>query len=212
MAELYVAFLWMLGGGVLLSLGPIGRALMSRIASRGINKHRWWASKFGVFALSSIAMCVVIFTIADILIHAFGFAEDGFFLSKSGLRSVAAFAFAFATGFLVLTVARQGIALVATENPDVLPFLGNVLLSGVHLIVAFAAVYVVAGLDDTDRAADYFEALYFSTVAFSTLGFGDVVPSVGISRLFAAVEAVLGNLHLAFFTAAGFFLISSTKG
>jgi len=40
--------------------------------------------------------------------------------------------------------------------------------------------------------------LYFSVVTFTTLGYGDIIP-LGISRLFAGIEALLGGFILAIF-------------
>ncbi len=48
--------------------------------------------------------------------------------------------------------------------------------------------------------SDFETALYFSTVAFSTLGFGDVIP-VAEWRLFAALEGVNGFLLIGWSTA-----------
>jgi len=47
---------------------------------------------------------------------------------------------------------------------------------------AYLAIGVVNGLE---------EAVYFSTVTFSTLGYGDITPAVGW-RVFAALEAMNG--------------------
>lgn len=43
------------------------------------------------------------------------------------------------------------------------------------------------------------EALYFSGVTFTTLGFGDIAPKQGIFQLFALVEALLGAIFMAMF-------------
>ena len=45
---------------------------------------------------------------------------------------------------------------------------------------------------------DFGNALYFSVVTFTTLGYGDIVP-VGYSRILAAFEAFLGSFTLALF-------------
>ncbi|WP_062261938.1 ion channel [Endozoicomonas arenosclerae] len=44
----------------------------------------------------------------------------------------------------------------------------------------------------------WLETLYFSVVTFTTLGYGDLTP-VGLSRLFAAIEAFIGSFTLALF-------------
>ena len=50
------------------------------------------------------------------------------------------------------------------------------------MAVAYLAIGIVNGLE---------EAVYFSTVTFSTLGYGDITPAVGW-RVFAALEAMNG--------------------
>jgi hypothetical protein len=55
---------------------------------------------------------------------------------------------------------------------------------------------------------DFSTALYFSTVTFSTLGFGDVVPNESW-RLFAALEAVNGFLLIGWSTA--YLIAASTR-
>lgn len=82
-------------------------------------------------------------------------------------------------------------------------------LSSMVVILASAAIYVEAGLKNTGTGVEPGEAIYFSTVAFSTLGFGDITPADSFSRAMAALEAVIGNIHLALFTGAAFFIISN---
>ena len=43
------------------------------------------------------------------------------------------------------------------------------------------------------ECTSFWEALYFSGVSFSTIGYGDMSP-LGITRLFAVLEGVLGIL------------------
>ena len=59
----------------------------------------------------------------------------------------------------------------------------------------WAAFHLVLGVFD-----DFETALYFSTVTFSTLGYGDVVPAAEW-RLFAALEGVNGFLLIGWSTA-----------
>jgi hypothetical protein len=41
--------------------------------------------------------------------------------------------------------------------------------------------------------------LYFSVVTFTTLGYGDFQPAVGLSRFFASLEAIIGAFTMALF-------------
>ena len=45
----------------------------------------------------------------------------------------------------------------------------------------------------------FLEALYFSIVTFTTLGFGDFAPKPGFFQLFASFEALLGAIFMAMF-------------
>jgi len=45
----------------------------------------------------------------------------------------------------------------------------------------------------------YLNSLYFSVVTYTTLGYGDISPTLGLSRFFAAVEALIGGFTLALF-------------
>ena len=45
----------------------------------------------------------------------------------------------------------------------------------------------------------FLEALYFSIVTFTTLGFGDLAPKPGFFQLFASFEALLGAIFMAMF-------------
>ncbi len=87
----------------------------------------------------------------------------------------------------------------------------RVVLFSLFLIVAFAFVYSFLGITDGEKLyatqlssspREFLEnlsnALYFSVVTFTTVGYGDLTP-VGITRLFAAIEAFLGSFTLALF-------------
>lgn len=42
-----------------------------------------------------------------------------------------------------------------------------------------------------------FYALYYSLVTLTTLGYGDIVPATAPARMFAAIEAVMGQIYIA---------------
>ena len=45
----------------------------------------------------------------------------------------------------------------------------------------------------------FLNCLYFSVVTFTTLGYGDFQPAVGLSRFFASLEAIIGAFTMALF-------------
>ncbi|EIO9265469.1 two pore domain potassium channel family protein [Vibrio alginolyticus] len=72
----------------------------------------------------------------------------------------------------------------------------------ITMIVGFAVAYYMLGLENSDiqhgiylnsKVAQFHEALYFSVVTITTLGYGDFTP-MGLSRLLAVIEAVAGLL------------------
>lgn len=81
----------------------------------------------------------------------------------------------------------------------------------VLVILFFSLIFLFTGLsygDETiifsfsnsfnENLMHFFNSLYFSVVTFTTLGYGDILP-VGISKLFAGLEALLGGFILALF-------------
>jgi len=55
------------------------------------------------------------------------------------------------------------------------------------------------------------DAVYFSAVTFSTLGYGDFRPCE-VARIWAAGQAILGNLHLGLIVGAAFFFVQAAVG
>jgi hypothetical protein len=47
------------------------------------------------------------------------------------------------------------------------------------------------------KGFDAFNALYFSLVTLTTMGYGDIAPAAPVTRMLAALEAVVGVLYLA---------------
>lgn len=87
----------------------------------------------------------------------------------------------------------------------------RIMLFSVFLILGFAVVYFFNGVNDGGNLVkfnselslfqnieNFLNALYFSVVTFTTLGFGDITPN-GWSRLFAGVQAFIGSFTLALF-------------
>ena len=69
--------------------------------------------------------------------------------------------------------------------------------AGVSAILVFASSYRHLGMVDEGRVShDLWTALYFSVSAWTTVGFGDVVPTHA-ARLFAAAESLVGVVYTA---------------
>lgn len=87
----------------------------------------------------------------------------------------------------------------------------RVILFSMLIIFSFAIIYFFLGITDGDKNfsiatsesighvfGNILRSLYFSVVTFTTVGYGDLAP-VGITRLFAAIEAFVGSFTLALF-------------
>lgn len=79
-----------------------------------------------------------------------------------------------------------------------------IILSGILFILFFALTYFGHELKDealpqnTSQMAAFSDAIYFSVVTATTLGYGDFSPPPHI-RLVAALQATVGYVYLAFF-------------
>ena len=86
----------------------------------------------------------------------------------------------------------------------------DAVLSGCNWIISSAFYFAVHGIEKTGETPDLVDHLYFSAVTFSTLGYGDFQP-VKDARPLAAIEAVVGNLHLGVLVAAAFLVASQYR-
>jgi hypothetical protein len=117
------------------------------------------------------------------------------------------------SGFSALTVAQAitlivlnvgGIVAVihfahATNPPKTGKALFSLIIAVFVMLVSFAELYRTIGIfENGERVADAVTCLYFSTVTWTTLGYGDIQP-LGWSRLAAAVQALLGYVYLGVF-------------
>lgn len=87
----------------------------------------------------------------------------------------------------------------------------DALISMTSCVMSFALVFRSLGFSSNELCEGPFspvEAVYFSAVTFSTLGYGDFHPCSN-SQLFAAFQAMLGNLHLGLIVGSAFLLASS---
>ena len=88
---------------------------------------------------------------------------------------------------------------------DTRRLLVDTIVSSSFMIVAFSLIYKNIGLVSNGELIkpNSVDAIYFSAVTFSTLGYGDFAPHAPI-RLVAAAQALLGNLHLGMIVGATF--------
>ncbi|MCB9752166.1 MAG: pentapeptide repeat-containing protein [Myxococcales bacterium] len=68
------------------------------------------------------------------------------------------------------------------------------------IIIGFALAYTALELEGSSGAVhgDFLDALYFSVVTFTSLGYGDIRP-IGLARLLAGVESLLGVFAISLF-------------
>ncbi|MEL6947140.1 MAG: potassium channel family protein, partial [Pseudomonadota bacterium] len=68
-------------------------------------------------------------------------------------------------------------------------------VQAVLTVVIFAGIYDAFGLTSAESDSRVRDAIYFSTVTWTTLGYGDLQPPEAM-RLVAAFQAVLGYIYL----------------
>jgi voltage-gated potassium channel len=68
----------------------------------------------------------------------------------------------------------------------------------VEMVTPGSIVYVVphVHVQKTNEIARSFHMLYFSFVTLSTVGYGDMVPTTTVARMFAVTEAIAGQIYL----------------
>jgi len=102
------------------------------------------------------------------------------------------------------------------SNKNFMPNASRLFIDGIISIFlsifAFAHLYQTLGLNPPDGQCGFtgWDTVYFSAVTFSTLGFGDFSPSTN-SRIFAAFQAIIGNLHLGIIVGSAFLAGKPTK-
>jgi len=79
----------------------------------------------------------------------------------------------------------------------------KVIISAISIILIFTFLFMSSGINDTSIGGStsniFLDCVYFSTVTFTTLGYGDFRPLEGWSRIFAGSEAFIGALMMALF-------------
>jgi hypothetical protein len=149
------------------------------------------------FLVISVALAV---PVALLQVVSFLFDSDRLLLADS-IASVVFLAY----------IAVQGLRYLFTVRQVTMDTIAASLCIYLLLALAWAAIYTITELlapgsyvvSRQDAASGGFVeegsgvALYFSLVTISTLGYGDITPTTPVARLFAASQAVCGQLYLA---------------
>ena len=70
-------------------------------------------------------------------------------------------------------------------------------LNLIIMIAYFGLLYKAFGIKLPDgKEADLFDAFYFSVVTWTTLGYGEILPSSTESKIFVIVEVMLGYIYM----------------
>ena len=117
---------------------------------------------------------------------------------------------AFTTSFLLVGLRwyarrRPDRHLGVTARPLILGITATVLASKHYLDIALYAV-AYWFFENDSQLTDYESALYFSSITYTTLGYGDIVLTDGW-RLMCGIQAMNGTLLFGWSTALLFFLV-----
>jgi len=88
-------------------------------------------------------------------------------------------------------------AILASKKFELLTL---VTFAGLIIFVASVMIYVMEALNPDSKVNTLFDALYWSVVTISTVGYGDVVPVTGEGKIVALIVIVSGIAVLAFAT------------
>lgn len=137
------------------------------------------------------------------------------YLGATGAVLVSAIALVVPALVFFLLVCVSVVFLSSQEfYPDPLRLAWDTVLSITFTVLTFALLYRAVGFDlNGDCTGPYGirDSIYFSSVTFSTLGYGDFRPCEG-ARLWAALQAIVGNLHLGLIVGAAFLSIQKKGG
>lgn len=120
-----------------------------------------------------------------------------------------------ATSIVFFAVVVVGVIFLTSERfrPNPIRLALDGALSIFFSILSFAVFYRTVGLKIDGNCQETYsaEAVYFSAVTFSTLGYGDISPCAP-QRLVAASQAIRGNLHLGLIVGIAFFFADRAWG
>jgi len=80
---------------------------------------------------------------------------------------------------------------------------GKVIVSAILVILLFASLFMIFGISNIgiefSTSNNFLDCMYFSTITFTTLGYGDFRPLEGWGRVLAGSEAFIGAFMMALF-------------
>jgi len=80
---------------------------------------------------------------------------------------------------------------------------GKVIVSAILVIFLFASLFMIFGVSNVgiefNTSNNFIDCMYFSTITFTTLGYGDFRPLEGWGRILAGSEAFIGAFMMALF-------------
>jgi len=86
------------------------------------------------------------------------------------------------------------------ERPlQVLVWWAGIIFGYAVIYYFYNGIYIRIANNIASYNPKFLEALYFSIVTFTTLGFGDLAPKPGFFQIFASFEALLGAIFMAMF-------------
>jgi len=80
---------------------------------------------------------------------------------------------------------------------------GKVIVSAILVILLFASLFMIFGISNVgiafNTSNNFLDCIYFSTITFTTLGYGDFRPLEGWGRILTGSEAFIGAFMMALF-------------
>ncbi|GAI12943.1 unnamed protein product, partial [marine sediment metagenome] len=77
---------------------------------------------------------------------------------------------------------------------------GKVIVSAILVILLFASLFMIFGISNVgiefSTSNNFLDCMYFSTITFTTLGYGDFRPLEGWGRFLAGSEAFIGVSYI----------------